>query len=340
MANHARGSFALALAGAALAAPAAAADFYEGKTINLIVANDPGSGYDFYARVLSRHMGKHIPGKPNIVVQHMPGAGSIVATQYMYVVAPKDGTSFAIVFPGAIIEPLTGEAAKYRYDPEKFEYLGTADSGTRLCFTSAASKVKTFADARTTKTLIAATAAGSSTYDYAYFFNALAGTKFEVVSGYKGPGDLVLAMERGEADGACAIDASTVALLRPDWLGSNKANFLVQAGLEPKASLTKLGVPSMWDFIAPDNRDVAELFVSQQVFGRPFIAPPGVPAERVKILRDAFDATFRDPEALEEASRMKLEVNARGGAAVAALVKKVYASPKAVVERMARAIRP
>lgn len=322
------------------AAPARAADFYEGKTINLIVGNDAGSGYDSYARVLARHMGRHIPGKPNIVVQYMPGAGSITAAQYLYVVVPKDGTAFAIVFPGAIIDPLTGDASKYRYDPVKFEHIGTADSGTRLCFTGGASPVKTMADARTTKSRMAATAPGSSSIDYAYFFNTLAGTKFEVVAGYKGPGDLMLAVERGEADGVCALDVSTVMSLRPDWLGTGKAHFLVQAGLEPKESLTRLGVPSMWDFIAPADRDVGELFVSQQVFGRPFIAPPGVPAERVKILRDAFDATFRDPEALEEARRMQLEVNPRGGEAVAALVKKVYASPKSLVERMAKAIRP
>ncbi len=330
----------LVLAGFCWCWPAVAADFYEGKTITLVVGNDPGSGYDSYARVLSRHMSQHIPGKPNIVVQNMPGAGSITAAQYLYVVAPKDGTTFAILFPGAVIEPLTGDPSKYRYDPVRFEYIGTADSGTRLCFTSAASGVKTFADARGRKTLIAATAAGSSTWDYAAFFNAVAGAKFEIVPGYKGPADLVLAMERGEADGVCALDVSTVTTLRPDWLGSGKANFIVQAGIEPNEKLLKFGVPSMWDFISGDNREVAELFVSQQVFGRPFLAPPGVPAERVKILRDAFDATFRDPEALGEARRMQLEVNPRGGEAVAALVKKVYASPRTLIDRMAKSIRP
>ena len=285
-------------------------------------------------------MPKHIPGRPNIVVQNMPGAGSITAAQYLYVVAPKDGLAFGILFPGAILEPLTGDPAKYRYDPTKFEYLGTADSGTRLCFTRGDSTAKTFADAKSRKIVVSATAPGSSAWDYAYFFNVLAGTKFEIITGYKGPGDLVLAMERGEAEGVCALDASTVATLRPDWLENKGANFLVQAGIEPNERLLKRGIPSMWDFIPAENRPVAELIVSQQVFGRPFLAPPGVPADRMQILRAAFDATFRDPEAIEEAARMKLELNPRNGDVVGALVKKVYASPKDVIDRMAKAIRP
>jgi tripartite-type tricarboxylate transporter receptor subunit TctC len=329
--------------GAALAsvAPVQAADFYEGKTINLIVGNDAGSGYDSYGRLLARHMPRHIPGKPNIIVQNMPGAGSITAAQYLYVVAPKDGLAFGILFPGAILEPLTGDPAKYRYDPTKFEYLGTADSGTRLCFTRNDSTAKTFADIKTRKIVVAATAPGSSSVDYPYFFNALAGSKFEVITGYKGPGDLVLAMERGEAEGVCALDASTVSTLRPDWLENRKANFVVQAGLEPNERLLKLGIPSMWDFITePENRAVAELIVSQQVFGRPFLAPPGAPPERMQILRAAFDAVFKDPEAIEEARRMQLELNPRNGDVVGGLVKKVYASPKALIDRMAKAVRP
>jgi tripartite-type tricarboxylate transporter receptor subunit TctC len=325
----------------ACAAPVHAADFYEGKTINLIGGTDAGSGYDSYARLVARHMPKYIPGKPAIVVQNMPGAGSITAAQYLYVVAPKDGLAFGILFPGALFEPLTGEAAKFRYDPTKFEYLGTADSGTRLCFTRADSSAKTFADAKARKIVVAATAAGSSTWDYPYFLNALAGSKFEVVTGYKGPADTLLAMERGEAEGVCALDASTVSTLRPDWLEGRKANFFLQAGIEPNEKFLKLGIPSMWDFITePESRAVAELIVSQQVFGRPFLAPPGVPAERMGILRAAFDAVFKDPEAQEEARRMQLELNPRNGDVVGALVKKVYASPKAVIERMAKAIRP
>ena len=322
------------------AAAARAADFYENKTITIIVGNDAGSGYDSYARVLSRHMGKYIPGKPAIVVQNMPGAGSIKAAQHMYFAAPRDGTSIAILFPGAILEPLTGDAAKYRYDPTKFEFLGTADSGTRLCGLNASAAVQSFEQARHVKSLIAATAAGSSTWDYAYALNALAGSRFEVVPGYKGPAEIFLAMERGEADGFCALDSGTVFTLRPDWLTSQKVRFILQAGMEPNASLLQRGIPSMWDFIAPSERPVAELIVSQQVFGRPFVAPPETPAAQMRLLRDAFLRAFADLEALEEARRMKIDVNPRDGGFVAGLVRKVYASPPDIVARMARAVRP
>lgn len=320
--------------------PASALDFYEGKTLAIIVGNDAGSGYDSYARVLSRHMAKYIPGKPNIVVQNMPGAGSINAAQNVFFVAPKDGTTIAILFPGAIIEPLTGDPAKYRYDPTKFEFLGTADSGTRLCFTNANANVKTFADARARKSLMAATAAGSSAWDYAYFFNALAGTKFEVVSGYKGPAEMFLAMERGEADGVCALDSGALGAVRPEWFAPGKLNFLAQAGLEPNERFTKMGAPSMWDFIPPENRATAELIVSQQVFGRPFVAPPGTAEPQMKILRAAFAQAWKDPDALEDAARMKIDVNPRDGDVVAGLVRKIYESPRALIERMAKAIRP
>jgi tripartite-type tricarboxylate transporter receptor subunit TctC len=317
-------------------------DFYQGKTVNLIVGVDAGSGYDAYGRLLARHMPKYMPGKPVILVQNMPGAASITAAQHLYVVAPKDGTAFGILFPGALVEPLTGDPAKYRYDPTKFEYIGTADSGTRLCFTSAASKVRTFADARTTKVLMASTASGSSSWDYPHFLNALGGSKFEVITGYKGPADLLLAMERGEAEGVCGLDVSTVKTLRPDWFapGAGKAHFLAQAGLQPKEELTKLGIPSIWEFITGDNRQVAELIVSQQVFGRPFVAPPGVPEAQLKILRTAFMASWGDPELVAEAAKMKLELNPKGGEEVGALIRKTYAAPKDLLDRMTKAIRP
>ena len=333
-------SVAVAVVVVAASASARGADFYSGKTITIIVGQEAGSGYDAYARVLSRHMTKYIPGKPNIVVQNMPGAGSVTAAQYLYVPATKDGTIFGLLFPGAIVEPLTGDPAKYRYDPTKFEYLGTADSGTRLCVMNASSGVNNFADLKQRKALVGATANIGPMWDYAYFFNALARTKFQVVSGYKGPADVLLAIERGEVDGLCAIDSATILTLRPDWVNSPKVKIILQAGMEPNQKFTKLGVPSMWEYLPPEDRAVGELFVSQQVFARPFVAPPGVPRDRMDILRDAFMRAYADPEALEEASRMKIDINPLGGEAVSALVKKFYGSPKELIDRMARAIRP
>lgn len=319
----------------------AAQDFYAGKTVTVIVGNTAGSGYDAYGRALARHMPKYIPGKPTMVVQNMPGAGSIKSVEYTTTIAPKDGTAFTLAMPGALIEPLTGDPSKYRYDPTKLAYVGTADSGTRLCMTLPSSKIKSMTDARSGKAIMAATALGSSAFDYPNFLNKLAGTQFTVTTGYPGPGDLFLAAERGEADGVCGLEFSTYMTLRPGWLeGPQKGNPLVQAGLEPSPRATRLGFPWLFDFIKAEDKPVVELIVSQQVFQRPFLAPPGTPEAQLKILRSAFMATMKDPELLEEAKKSSIEINPKSGEEVEALVARIYGSPKDLIERMAKAIRP
>jgi tripartite-type tricarboxylate transporter receptor subunit TctC len=329
------------VSGMAAAAPSRAQDFYQGRTVTLYVANTAGSGYDAYGRLLARHMPKHLPGKPTFIVQNMPGAGSIKAAEYTYSIAPKDGSQFTLLMPGALVEPLTGDRSKYRYDPTRFSYIGTTDSGTRLCTTAARSKVKTFADARTMKIVVAATAAGSSAFDYPNMLNAFAGSKFEVVTGYPGPGDMFLAVDRGEAEAICGIDVSTYRTLRPDWLTQpGKVNFLLQAGLEPNADLLVFGIPSIWDFVAAEHRPVVELIVSQQVFQRPFLAPPGTPEAQLRQLRTAFMQAVNDPELREDARKSNLELNPKSGEEVEALVKKIYSAPKQVIDKMSAAIRP
>ena len=191
MTTWCRGIVLAAVATLALAGGAAAQSFYDGRTITLVIGGDAGGGYDIYGRALARHIGRHIPGKPIVIAQNRPGAGSINAAEYMFAIAPKDGSTFAIVFPGAIIEPLlgtgpAGNTGAVRYDATRFEYIGTADNGTRVCATFHGSKVRTIADARTYRTVIGATASGGATRDYAIMLNTLAGTLFSVVAGYKG----------------------------------------------------------------------------------------------------------------------------------------------------------
>src|SRR5262249_21714521 len=185
--------------GAMLAAePAPAADYFGGKTIELVVGGDAGGGYDIYARAVARHLARHIGGNPNVVVKNMPGAGSTRAGIYITTVAPKDGTSIGAMMPGAITGPLLDDKPNQQFDPTKAIYIGTADSGVRLCVTYQNSKIKSFADAQKTKTVVGASAAGGATRDYAYLHNHTSGTKFDVVSGYQGTVDIALAMERGE----------------------------------------------------------------------------------------------------------------------------------------------
>jgi tripartite-type tricarboxylate transporter receptor subunit TctC len=304
-----------AIASAALiTSPAAAADYYAGKTIELVVGGDAGGGYDIYARAVARHLAGHIPGNPTIVVKNMPGAGSTRAGIYISTIAPKDGTSIGALMPGAIIGPLLDDKPNLQFDPTKVLYIGTADSGVRVCATYATSKIKTFEDAQKQKTVLGASSAGGATRDYAYMHNHTAGAKFEVVSGYKGTVDVGLAMERGEVDGMCGWDWSSVKSQKSDWISEKKVNVLVQVSLEPLEELTERGVPHIWTFVPKENdRKVAELVVSQQVFQRSYIAPPQTPAEPLGILRTAFDATMKDPAFLEDAAKSSMDISASTG---------------------------
>jgi tripartite-type tricarboxylate transporter receptor subunit TctC len=329
----------LALAGALVCWPAHAEDFYANKTINLIAGADVGGGYDIYARAIARHIDRFIPGKPTILVQNMPGAGSNKAAEYMFAQAPKDGTAIAILFPGAIMGPLLEEKPA-RFDPKQFEYLGTADSSTRVCVTWHASKAKTLEDAQKVEGILGASAAGGSSRDYGFMLNNLAGTKFKVVSGYKGSNEISLAIERGEVDGMCGFDWTSIKSQKPDWVKDKKLNVLVQIALEPEEELTKWGAPHIWKYVSGDDRKVMELVISQQVFGRPFLAPPGTPADRVKILRDAFMATLKDKEFLADAEKVKIVISPLSGSEVQKVVKSLYEAPKEIVDRAKKAIQP
>jgi tripartite-type tricarboxylate transporter receptor subunit TctC len=323
------------------AAPATAADYYAGKSIDLVVGADAGGGYDIYARLVAKHMRRHIPGAPTLVVKNMPGAGSGRTALFISNVAPKDGSALGALMPGAIIGPLLEDKQETQFDPTKVIYIGTADSGVRVCTTYGNSRIKTFADAQAQKTILGASAAGGSTRDYAFLHNHTAGTKFEVVSGYKGTVDIALAMERGEVDGMCGWDWSSVKSQKSDWVRDNKMNVLVQVSLEPDAELTKRGAPPIWNFIKNDeDRKIAELVISQQVFQRSYIAPPGTPPEQIATLRTAFDATMADPEFLADAEKTRISIEPISGAKVQELVERIYATPKALVERAKQAIKP
>ena len=313
--------------------------FYEGKTIHLIVGTETGGGYDIYARTVARHIGRHIPGKPLVIVQNMPGAGSAKAADYLFSIAPKDGLTIGLIFPGMVIEPLM-QPGKFRFDPTKYEYLGTADSGARLCITHRSSKIKTFDDALKMPSLFGGTAPGSSTTDYAQLLINLAGTKMKIVNGYVSTVDTVLAAERGEIDGLCGYDSSSFRAQKPDWFNTPEAQMIVHASLEPFPELTKMGVPHIWQYVSGENRKIAEVILAQQEFHRPFITPPGVSKERLAVLRTAFMATMNDPQFLEDAKLMKLTIAAKDGETVSGLVQKMYGSSPELLEKVRRALKP
>jgi tripartite-type tricarboxylate transporter receptor subunit TctC len=306
----------------------------------VIIGTDTGGGYDVYGRTVGRHLVKHLPGQPGFVAQNLIGAGGKRAAEHIALAAPKDGSVIGILYPGAMVDGLTLERSKWRYDPTRLEQLGTADSGTRMCSTRLESKVKTFEQARQDVAIMGASSPGGSSFDYPTMLNALTGTRFKVVSGYKATADIALAFDRREVDGWCGVDYNTYMSVRPDWLRNKQVNTIVQLGLEPNPEMTALGIPSIWQFVPPQNRKAMELIVAQQMFQRPFVAPPGTPPERVRALQQAFMATMKDSEFLADAAKMRLTIDPRGGPEVATLVRDMYASPPEVIAQMAKAIKP
>jgi tripartite-type tricarboxylate transporter receptor subunit TctC len=333
-----RGPIALA-AFAALASPVHATDYYAGKTITFMVGTDTGGGFSIYARAIAKYLPRYIPGNPMIVIRNMPGAGGAVASTWLYQIASRDGTVIGSVSPNAILAKLLGEG-RAGYEPDKFNYLIGAERSTRLCVTFHRSRVRTLKDALAHDSIIGATTVGSPTREYAAIMRRTLGARFEIVSGYKGPADLFVAMERGEIDGVCGIDWSALKAQQPDWLRERKLNLLVQGALTPHPELP--GVPTPWAYIKDDtDRKAVELMVEfQQTFGRTYMAPPGVPAELVRILRAAFTAVLNDPDFLTEARLLRIDVMPQAGEEIQRIVEALHAAPRQVVERLKQIVEP
>jgi len=320
---------------------ARAAEYHAGKSIDLLIGAAPGGGYDIYARALARHLGRHIPGQPAIVPKNMPGAGSARAAGFVSTIAPKDGTAIAAITPGAVMGPILDEKSETLFDPTKVLFLGTANNGTRVCLSRAGSKIKTFDDVLTQKASFGGISANESTREYGYMLKKTSGAQYDIVSGYAGTADIALALERGEIDGACGWDWSSVKSQRPDWIRDRKINLLLQTGLEPNPELTAMGVPSVFKYVKDEaDRKAVELIVSQQVFLRSYILPAEIPAPLLDTLRAAFDATMADPQFREDANRIRIDIAPLSGTKVQELVRKLYATPKDVIMRARQVITP
>ena len=306
--------------------------FYQGKRIDLVVGGNAGGVYDVVARSLARHLPAQIPGNPNIVVQYMPGAGSIKAAEWAATVGPKDGTAIIALYPGAILQPLFDSDRRFQFEPQKLQWLGSADSGARLCVTYQSSRFNTLADARDQEMIIGASAPGGSTWDYAWMMRNLSGAKLKVVAGYKGTPELALAMERGEIDGVCGYGLAALKSEKPDWFRDKKLNFIVQFAQTPDAELTALGAPMIWDYVSGDARRAIELILSQQAFTRPYAVAPGVPRERVTFLRHAFDKAIASPEMRSEFDAMGSPLVPLAGSKLEAIVSAIFDAPKQIIE--------
>ncbi len=322
------------LAGAAQAQ--GAGPFSGGKPLTMIIGFGPGGGYDTWGRTLARHIGKHLPGTPNVVPQNMPGAGSYQAASHIYTIAPKDGTVMGIIARDAPLGPITG-AEGARFDPLKISWIGTPTTETNVCIATAKSGLKTPKDITEKTFIVGDTGAGTGTRSYPKALTEILGMKFKLISGFPSSSDVFLAMERGEVDGICE-SLDSVSGKRPNWLRDKVVNIIFYGGAEPNPTLKDL--PFVLD-LAKDEQQKTELrfLYAGQGIGRPFVAPPDLPADRLKMLRDAFNATMKDPDFVAEVKKAGLDLEPEDGAHLEALIRQIYATPKPIVEKIGNLIK-
>jgi tripartite-type tricarboxylate transporter receptor subunit TctC len=333
-----------AIAAVVLLLPAAAGvvraqtpeQFYKGRQLSMIVFTGAGSTYDIYARLLARHIADHVPGKPAIIVQNMPGAGGLKAEEYIYRLAPKDGTVMGTVGRGLPFEPMLGEN-EGNLDPLKFTWLGSMNRDVSLAMSWYTSKIKTFEDLKEHQLLVPGTGAGADSEILPLAFNRLAGTRFKIIEGYRDTAVAALAMERGELDGLAYWSWSSIMAIHPDWVRDKKVNLLFQTGVDPIPELPD--VPRLRNLVAdPTDRGALAFLLAREIMGRPFFAPPDLPPDRAAVLRSAFAATMRDPALLEDAQRARLDVSLVTGEEVDALLKESAGAPKDVLDRVKQAL--
>jgi tripartite-type tricarboxylate transporter receptor subunit TctC len=316
-------------------ASAVAADFYQNKTITIIVGFSSGGGYDTTARLYQRHLGRHIPGNPTIVVSNMPGAGSVVAAANLFGLGPQDGTRLGIVSGGAVIEPLLGTQAKY--DARKFKWIGGRSVEPSICAVWHESPVKSMQDAMKTEVIVGSSGAGSRTLTYPKLLNELIGTKFKVVTGYPGSNEIRLAMERKEVGGQCGLAWGTAKTRLPDWLQDRKLSIIAQFGLTRATDLPD--VPLAAEFATNErDRKAIEFLESDAVLAWPLLAPPATPAERIDELKTAFKAMLADPEFLADARTQGLDVEEVPGATLGKVVDDLYSTPSDVLDVVKRSM--
>jgi tripartite-type tricarboxylate transporter receptor subunit TctC len=309
------------------------ASFYKGKSIDLYIGYSAGGGYDIYARALARHMSRFIPGNPTIVPKNMPGAGSLVLANWLYNVAAKDGSAFGMIGRGTAFDPLLG-STKAQFDAAKFTWIGSMNDEVSVCVAWYTSGIAKLEDVVQKELTVGGTGPAADTDQFPKVLNATVQTKFKIIPGYPGGNDIDLAMERGEVMGRCGWSWSSVIATHKTWFDEKKINVLVQLSLNKHADLPN--VPLIMDFAKNDQqRQIFKLVFARQPMGRPFLAPPGIPADRAATLRTAFMDTLKDAAFLAEAERMKLEINPVSGDDVQGIVQDIYQTPKSIAAAVA-----
>jgi tripartite-type tricarboxylate transporter receptor subunit TctC len=312
-------------------APKAHAQF-KASAVSLYMPSGIGGGYDLYGRIAARHLGRFLPGNPVLLPKNMQGAGGVVLANYMYNVAPKDGSAVAILQGGTAFEPLYGNT-KAQYDPLKFNWLISLNRLVSIGIFWHTTRIHTPADLFSGEVLLASSGGGDSTTDIIpNLLNRLAGTKFKVITGYKGTGDGMLAMERGEVEGIVGHELNGLRAQRPDWIRDKKIRIVIQIGLTNSPDIPD--VAQALDLVKdPEGRKVFEILLARQEHGRPFALPPGTPPDIVATYRQAFAAMARDPAFLADAAHLKADILPASGDEVSAFIAKIYSTPRELVER-------
>jgi tripartite-type tricarboxylate transporter receptor subunit TctC len=323
-------------------AQTSAADFYKGKTITIIAGSDPGGGVDLYARLIGRHLQKYIPGTPSIIVQNMPGAGSLAAAHNLYTIAPKDGTSIAVVPAPALFDPLMAGDDLSKYDPRKFNYIGNANADTLVCVVRKDAPVQSYKDLFDKELVVGGSGPGSALWYYPTMEKYVLGVKYKMIAGYKGSNELSLALKRNEIQGVCGIFWSSARQQYPGLMTANSDfRVIAQHDTRPLPVLKAAGIPLTIDFAKTDQQRLAlSAFLAQGSISRPFILPPDVAPDRVALLRSSFDAVMKDPELVAEAQKGGLDILSEPGADVQNQVKKIYATPKDVLDYLRKGATP
>ena len=318
-----------------IALPAHAQSFYEGKTVTIVTSTGVGGTYDVTARLIARHMPRFIPGRPNMVVQNMPGGGNVLATNFMYTIAPKDGTSIATVHNAMPVQQVLGGQG-VRFDSAKFEWLGSTGPETEVILVWHTSNIRTFDALKTREVILGGTGAGSGLVILPRAMNTLLGTRFKIVSGYKSSEDINIALQRGEVE-ARAFSLISITAQRADWLRDKKITILAQVGAKRAHEIPD--VPLVTELArSEEDRLVFKLISAAQALGRPYLAPPGVPADRLAILRKAFEATLKDKLFLAEAEKLQIDIDPIGADEVTQLVLETVNAPASVVAKTKAAI--
>jgi tripartite-type tricarboxylate transporter receptor subunit TctC len=315
---------------APLAHAETAEPFFARKTITISVGYTAGGSYDLYSRLLARHLGKHIPGNPTVVAQNMPGGGSMKAANYIYQVAPKDGTALGVIVESAALEQVLGNSA-VQYDAAKYTYVGRVATSNNIFMQWHTSKVQSIADSQRMESTLAGTGPGSIAETVPRLLNAIIGTKFRLVSGYPASTEGMLAMERGEVEGTGSSWAA-VSVTKQPWLREKKIKIILQT--QPERHRDLPDAPSLTEYgKTPEDRQVTALYASGSGVGRSLLGPPGIPADRLKVLRDAFGAMVKDPDFVADIKKVNVELDPLSGDGVQALITRTLNVPASVKER-------